>query len=188
LVLGYTSSSSKQTTEELAESLRSSHSIRAVAAQADLGTTTGPAELIVAARDAFSTTNDSGEPHLQIDIIINNAGVALNDRLENVKIDDFNTTYQVNVLGPLLLVQAALPYLPTDRSGRIVNLSSVSSSLGFLGQSVYGGTKAALEAMTRTWARELSERCTVNAINPGPALTAMYASNTEEFKKAMSWD
>jgi NAD(P)-dependent dehydrogenase (short-subunit alcohol dehydrogenase family) len=63
--------------------------------------------------------------------------------------------------------------LPRDRSGRIVNISSVSSSAGFSEQSVYGGTKAALEAMTRTWARELSERCTVNAINPGPVLTEM---------------
>ena len=82
--------------------------------------------------------------------------------------------YRINVLGPLLLIQAALPYLPNDRSGRIVNLSSISSSEGFVGQSVYGGSKAALEAMTRTWARELAERCTVNAINPGPVKTDMW--------------
>lgn len=79
-------------------------------------------------------------------------------------------------------MQAAQPHLPTDRSGRVVNLSSVSAGCGFVGQSVYGGTKAALEAMTRTWSRELSERCTVNAINPGPVLTPMYDRNTEEFK------
>ncbi|KAH8771180.1 hypothetical protein F5882DRAFT_179589 [Hyaloscypha sp. PMI_1271] len=82
--------------------------------------------------------------------------------------------YRINVLGPLLLIQAALPYLPNDRSGRIVNLSSISSSEGFVGQSVYGGSKAALEAMTRTWARELAERCTVNAVNPGPVKTGMW--------------
>lgn len=52
-----------------------------------------------------------------------------------------------------------------------MNVSSVSSSEGFVGQSVYGGTKAALEAMTRTWARELVERGTVNAVNPGPVGT-----------------
>lgn len=143
--------------------------------RADLGTTSGPAELIAQAKEAFHP--------LQIDILINNAGVALNDKIPDIKPEDFTKSYAVNVLGPLLLVQAALPYLPTDRSGRIINLSSVSSSLGFVGQSVYGGTKAALEAMTRTWARELSERCTVNAINPGPVRTEMYASNTEEFKR-----
>lgn len=82
--------------------------------------------------------------------------------------------YRINVLGPLLLIQAVLPYLPSDRSGRVVNLSSISSTEGFVGQSVCGGTKAALEAMTRTWARELAERCTVNAINPGPVKTDMW--------------
>ncbi len=66
-------------------------------------------------------------------------------------------------------MQAAQPHLPKDRSGRIINISSVSSSCGFVGQSVYGGTKAALEAMTWTWARELAENCTaVNGVNPGP--------------------
>ncbi len=86
------------------------------------------------------------------------------------------------MLGPLLLLQAAQPYRPSDRSGRVVNLSSVSSATGFVGQSVYCGTKAALEAMTRTWARELADRSTVNAVNPGPVLGPMYAANTEEFK------
>ena len=90
------------------------------------------------------------------------------------------------MLGPLLLVQAALPYLPTDRTGRIVNLSSVSSSLGFKGQSIYGGTKAALEAMTRTWARELAERCTVNAINPGPVKTDMWFRTGQDFQEHLS--
>jgi NAD(P)-dependent dehydrogenase (short-subunit alcohol dehydrogenase family) len=143
--------------------------------KADLGSPTGGASLVEQAKKAFSP--------LRIDILVNNAGVARNDKLPEIKVEDFNFTYAVNVLGPLLLVQAAQPYLPTDRSGRIVNLSSVSSSLGLVGQTVYGGTKAAVEAMTRTWARELSERCTVNAINPGPVRTPMYASNTDEFKR-----
>lgn len=64
-----------------------------------------------------------------------------------------------------------------------MNISSVSSTLGFEGQSVYGGTKAALEAMTRTWARELAEKATVNAINPGPVVGDMYFKAGEGF-----WD
>jgi len=91
--------------------------------------------------------------------------------LPTVTIHQYELQYRINVLGPLLVTQAALPHLPHDRSGRIVNVSSVSSSEGFVGQSVYGGTKAALEAMTRTWARELVERGTVNAVNPGPVGT-----------------
>jgi len=140
---------------------------------------TGPATLTAATRSHFAHAS-SGD--LTINIIVNNAGVAGNrfvtpsissTTVDSDMIADFHKQYNTNVLGPLLLMQAALPYLPYDRSGRIVNLSSVSSSLGFPGQSVYGGTKAALEAMTRTWARELSERATVNAVNPGPVDTDM---------------
>lgn len=158
------------------------HSIRIVVVQADIGTTAGPAQIIDAAKGPFSRDDGNGTMRLQVDIIVNNAGIALNAPLADVTVGQFDETYRVNVLGPLLLVQAVEPYLPRDRSGRIVNLSSVSSSTGFVGQSVYGGTKAALEAMTRTWARELSERATVNSINPGPVQGPMYAANTEEFK------
>lgn len=82
--------------------------------------------------------------------------------------------HTVNVLAPLLLTQAVAPHLPTDRSGRVVSVSSVSSSIGYQSQSVYAGSKAAIEAMTRVWSRELAERATVNAINPGPAWGDMY--------------
>jgi 3-oxoacyl-[acyl-carrier protein] reductase len=179
LVLGYTSPSSKDACEALSAELQSQHSIKTYPAQADLGTVDGPASLIAGAKTAFASPDGT----FQIDIIVNNAGVALNSLLPGIKVEDFDESYRVNVRGPLLLIQAAQPYLPKDRSGRIVNMSSVSSATGFFGQSVYGGTKAALEAMTRTWARELSENCTVNAINPGPVLTDMYERNTPEFKR-----
>jgi NAD(P)-dependent dehydrogenase (short-subunit alcohol dehydrogenase family) len=93
--------------------------------------------------------------------------------------------YRTNVLGPLLLMQAALPFLPHDRTARIVNVSSISSTEGFVGQSVYGGSKAALEAMTRTWARELASRGTVNAINPGPVKTDMWDKMPDEHKSGL---
>ncbi|KAG5287866.1 hypothetical protein I7I50_11909 [Histoplasma capsulatum G186AR] len=54
-------------------------------------------------------------------------------------------------------IQAVAPYLPLDRSRRIANLSSVSARLDFEGQSIYGGTMAAIEAMTRTWTHELGD-------------------------------
>lgn len=155
--------------------------------QADLGTPQGPLALIEATKKHFSSSPPTPKQDykFQLDIIVNNAGVAKNDKLADIKIDDFDFTYKVNVLGPLLLMQAAAQYLPRDRSGRVVNLSSISSDCGFLGQSVYGGSKAAMEAMTRVWARELSERATVNAINPGPVEGPMYAANSDEFKAAI---
>lgn len=147
-----------------------------------MGAPTGPPHIVTTAKNHFSHPKTG---KFVIDIIINNAGVAKNEFLPNVSTGEFERQYRINVLGPLLLVQAAMEYLPTDRSGRIVNLSSVSSSEGFAGQSIYGGTKAALEAMTRTWSRELSERCTVNAINPGPVKTDMWGQTTQEFKDSL---
>jgi NAD(P)-dependent dehydrogenase (short-subunit alcohol dehydrogenase family) len=57
--------------------------------------------------------------------------------------------------------------------------------MGFAQQTVYGGTKAALEAMTRSWASELVERATVNAVNPGPIKTDMWAGTTPQFKNQL---
>lgn len=88
--------------------------------------------------------------------------------------EEFLEVYQTNVLGPIHMVQACLPHLPWDRSGRIVNVSSVGSTLGLPEQTLYAGSKGALEAMTRVWARELSKRATVNVINPGPVVSDIY--------------
>lgn len=146
-----------------------------------MGSPAGPLHLINTAKENFSKLTPANSS-FQIDIIINNAGISINQPLPEVTIDAYESTYRINVLGPLLLMQAAEPYLPHDRSGRIVNLSSVSSTLGFVSQSVYGGSKAALEAMTRTWSRELASRATVNAVNPGPVRTEMWDATTPEFK------
>ncbi|OSS51949.1 hypothetical protein B5807_03937 [Epicoccum nigrum] len=178
LVLNYTSDSSAQVAEDLASELQAEYGIKAIAVQANMGSETGPKHIVDVALNNFKHPKTG---KFQVDIIINNAGVAGNNFVENVDAADFARQYNVNVRGPLLLVQAAIPYLPNDRSGRIVNLSSVSASLGYKGQSIYGGTKAALESMTRTWARELAERATVNAINPGPVATDMYWGNDEKF-------
>jgi 3-oxoacyl-[acyl-carrier protein] reductase len=176
-VLNYVSDNIADHAKESAVALESKYGIKTHLVQADVGTEVGAAELITSAKGAF--TDAAGK--FQIDILINNAGIARNALLPDVKVVDFTETYRVNVLGPLLVTQATQPYLPTDRSGRIVNISSVSSTTGFVTQSVYGGSKAAIEAMTRTWSRELSARATVNAINPGPVEGPMYRTNAPEF-------
>ncbi|KAI9376745.1 hypothetical protein BJX61DRAFT_488204 [Aspergillus egyptiacus] len=179
LLLNFTSESSRARTEELCTTLATTHSIRCVSVQADLSNPEeGVSQILAAVTTHF--------PNTTIDILINNAGVSadrtLNDPVKGpIDTAYFNWHYAINVLSPLLLTQAVTPYLPTNRTGRIVNISSVSSSLGFAGQSVYGGTKAALEAMTRTWARELADHATVNAVNPGPVSGDMYFKTGEGF-------
>jgi NAD(P)-dependent dehydrogenase (short-subunit alcohol dehydrogenase family) len=179
LLLVYTSDSSKQLTEDFCKELVSAHGVKASSVQADLSTPADAAPKIVKAADSFYSSYGSAGK-FGIDILVNNAGVSSNQHMNDPKLgpidqDEFTRVYAVNVLAPLLLTQAVAPHLPTDRSGRIVNVSSVSSSIGYEGQSVYAGSKAALEAMTRTWSRELAGRATVNAVNPGPAWGDMYA-------------
>lgn len=180
--MNYTSPSSESKAEGLAKSLIKSHQIKAYTIREDLSTPSGPKQLTAFAKSHFGAD-------CTINILINNAGIAgnahLHDSTPEQLASDFQTQYATNVLGPLLLMQAVLSHLPHDRSGRIVNLSSVSASLGFAGQSVYGGTKAALEAMTRTWARELQFRATVNAVNPGPVATDMYGKTEPWFQAQM---
>lgn len=142
--------------------------------------------MLEAARAFFSSYNTAGP--FKVDMLINNAGVSSNQHLNDgskgaIDETEFNRVYAVNVLAPLLLTQAVAPHLPRDRSGRIVNVSSVSSSIGYQGQSVYAGSKAAVEAMTRSWSRELAQRATVNCVNPGPAWGDMYAGAGQTF-----WD
>jgi 3-oxoacyl-[acyl-carrier protein] reductase len=169
--LNYNSKSSASRTISLGHEIEAQHNVQCLPVRADIGSSTGPAILVETARQYFMSPEDSS---FKIDIVVNNAGVASNATIEEIKTEDYEWMYRINVLGPLLLLKAVVPFLPTERSGRIINLSSISSSQGFVGQSVYGGTKAALESMTRTWARELAERCTVNAINPGPVKTDMW--------------
>ncbi|KAK2760845.1 hypothetical protein FQN54_002084 [Arachnomyces sp. PD_36] len=188
LVLNYTSPSSTSRTNDLCKSLSEKHSIRCLSVQADLEDATASVEKILTfTKENFPKSALTGE--FTIDILINNAGIAehalLNDPEGAITPALFHRQNTINVLAPLLLTQAVHPYLPRDRSGRIVNLSSVSASLGFKTQSIYGGTKAALEAMTRTWARELADRATVNAINPGPVVGDMYWAAGEQFWKDM---
>lgn len=184
LVINYTSERSAPITESLVKELTSKHSIDCVSVQADMGSESGPAHIVHKASQHFAQAR-TGRP-FQIDIVINNAGVGGKTNIEDVSASEFDKLYNINVRGPLLLIKSSVPYLPRDRSGRLVNLSSVSSSCGFDGDSIYGGTKAALEAMTRTWARELAERATVNAVNPGPVATDMYWANPPEFLSSMS--
>ena len=179
LALGYTSKQSSDLVARVANELRTDYNAEIVTVQADLSELDGPNKLVSRVKDGF---HDSSKGHFVISIIVNNAGIMKMERLSSITMEaDILPQYKANVFAPLLLVQAAMPNLPQDRSGRIVNISSTSSANGCAAQSVYGATKAALEAMTRTWARELSERATVNAINPGPVMTEMFQGTTNEF-------
>lgn len=175
IVINYTSEESTAQATELAAELESKYSVKTLLARVDITATSGPEELIEKAKSAFSSNGK-----FQIDILINNAGVVNPAPMGSVTLSDFDATFHLNARAPLFVLQAAIPYLPTDRSGRVINVSSITTSMGFWWQSCYAGTKGALEAMTRVWARELGERCTVNSINPGAMATSMYTGLPKE--------
>lgn len=175
IVINYTSDASTAAATELSQELESKHSVQILLAQVDITTTNGPERLIQVAQSAFTKNGK-----FQIDILINNAGVVNPAPMGSVTQSDFTATFDLNTRAPLFVLQAAIPYLPNDRSGRVINVSSITTSMGFWWQSCYAGTKGALEAMTRVWARELGERCTVNSINPGAMATGMYTELPKE--------
>lgn len=121
----------------------------------------------------------------KVDIIVNNAGVSVNRPLQEIDLEHYGSQYDVNVRGPMFLMQHLLPAI--QRNGRVVNLSSVSARGGFATQTVYGATKAALEAMTRTWANEFAQErgITVNCINPGPVESDMWAAAGSDIQKSV---
>lgn len=181
VVINYATDSSTPTAQALARDLSSKYNIQALSVQADLSRVSGPQQIVDAAKAHFSAW---GRP-FQIDILINNAAVVNAQPIDQLDVDLFQQTFDINCRAPALLIKAAIPYLPTDRSGRIVNVSSAGTTWGLAWQSAYSGTKGALEAMTRVWARELAERATVNAVSPGPMDTGLYGSLPDEVLGAL---
>lgn len=142
------------------------------------------ATIVETCKEKFPVNSKTNKP--QIDIIINCAAMMPVNPVDGITPEIFHKTYATNVLGPILLVGAAKPYLPTDRSGRIVNISSTGQKCGLPYLTLYSGSKGALEAMTRTWARELAENCTVNSINPGPVMTDMLRNCSDDVLAAQA--
>jgi 3-oxoacyl-[acyl-carrier protein] reductase len=107
----------------------------------------------------------------KVDILVNNAGVYEFMPLEQVTEQQFHRMFDINVLGMLFATQEALKHF-NDGGGSIVNISSIASSFTPPTGVVYNATKAAVDAITRTLAKELGARkIRVNSINPGMVVT-----------------
>ncbi|MBX4910864.1 SDR family oxidoreductase [Rhizobium bangladeshense] len=111
-----------------------------------------------------------------LDILVNNAGVMEEAPLGAVSAAHVDRMFAVNVRGAIFTAREALPHLPDG--GRIVNVVSELAYIGRANASVYCATKAALLALTRSWARELAPRILVNAVAPGPTDTPLLGFET----------
>lgn len=111
--------------------------------------------------------------HGRVDVLFLNAGVARFAPLGEADVATFDTMWNVNVRGPWLALQAALPLL--SEGGSVIFNTSIAGTKGFGGTGAYASTKAALRSLVRVFAAELAPRnIRVNAIAPGPIETPIY--------------
>jgi 3-oxoacyl-[acyl-carrier protein] reductase len=110
----------------------------------------------------------------RIDVLVNNAGVARDGILAMVPDDDVDTVIDLNLKGTIYMTRLVSRRMLANRSGSIVNISSIVGRSGYRGLAVYSATKAALDGFTRAMARELGSRgITVNSVAPGYLRTEM---------------
>ncbi|MCV7167212.1 SDR family oxidoreductase [Mycobacterium stomatepiae] len=125
-------------------------------------------------REATAAALDSIVAEGRVDAVVNNVGLARFGHIGSIDLDDLFLTYDMNVRTAVQVVQAVLPGMVEAGWGRIVNLSSLTTT-GVDERTPYAATKGALETATRIWAGELaSSGITVNAVAPGPIETEMY--------------
>ena len=117
----------------------------------------------------------------RIDVLINNAGIALEKLLLKTSEQEFDNVIGTNLKGPFNFIRAVGRHMMKQKSGHIINVSSITGVTGKEGLSAYSASKAGLIGLTKTAARELAGyNIMVNAVLPGYMLTDMGAASTEK--------
>ncbi len=134
-----------------------------------------------------SVVTSALEEHGQIDVLVNNAGIAEDNLILRMSREAWDRVLATNLTGAFLLTQAVVKGMVRRRYGRIVNVTSVVGLMGNAGQANYAAAKAGLVGLTRSVARELGSRnITCNAVAPGFIATAMTDRMTEQARDTLS--
>ncbi len=171
VVLNYRSSIAQ--VEELLQAIKSAGG-EAIAVQADISKEAEAKKLMEAAIKQYG----------RIDILVNNAGINKDNLLMRMSEEDFDQVIDINLKGTFLCLKHASTIMLKQRSGKIINISSVVGIAGNIGQTNYAASKAGVIGMTKSAARELASRgITVNAVAPGFIQTDMTDALPEKIKE-----
>jgi 3-oxoacyl-[acyl-carrier protein] reductase len=122
----------------------------------------------------------------RIDILVNNAGITRDNLILRMSLADWKKVIDINLTGAFICSKYAVKYMIKNRSGRIINISSIVGVHGNAGQSNYSSSKAGIIGLTKTLARELAGRnILVNAIAPGYIDTEMTGKLSDKIKESL---
>lgn len=134
--------------------------------------------------EAEKLIKEAKETFGRVDILVNNAGITKDNLIMRMKEEDFDSVIDVNLKGAFNCLKAVTPIMVRQKSGKIINMSSVVGVIGNAGQVNYCASKAGLIGMTKSLAREIGgKNINVNAIAPGFIDTDMTKVLSEDQKK-----
>ncbi len=173
VVINYRSSLTQ--VEELLETIHKSGG-DAVAVQADISREEEAKKLI----------NEAVGRYGRVDVLVNNAGITKDNLLMRMSEEEFDHVIDINLKGTFFCMKYASPLMLKQKSGRIINISSVVGLTGNIGQTNYAASKAGIIGMTKSAARELASRgITVNAVAPGFIETEMTEKLGDKMKETV---
>jgi 3-oxoacyl-[acyl-carrier protein] reductase len=150
---------------------------KAVAFQADVTQPESAEALVKAALEAFG----------KVDILVNNAGITRDDLIMRMSVEAWREVLETNLFGAFYTLKAVTRPMLRARSGRIIQITSVSGQAGQMGQANYSSAKAGLIGLTKAAARELGSRgITVNAVAPGFVLTELTEGLSDDLKQQIT--
>lgn len=135
---------------------------------------------------AKQLVDDLYDQGVQVDVLVNNAGITRDGLIMRMSEEDFNAVIQTNLNGCFNMCRHLTPRLLKQKGGRIINMTSVVGVMGNAGQVNYAASKAGMIGLTKSLAREVASRgITVNAIAPGFIETDMTDQLSDRVKEAM---